>query len=191
MLADRKRVEELVRDEEQRARRKLIDAFVPLRAGQRLLLKLPQHRAGLDEMDFARKSSRPEDPQRVARERAPARPKLGVDGVRGRTGALPAVREAGADHLAEHLADLRRGGEVTARAQGITGGVIIAVARFHIGFDGDRAFRGYPVAERSLERSHETAAVPAVDSTRTRRPFAVHISHSPPRIIGSDSHWPM
>ena len=49
-----------------------------------------------------------------------------------------------------------------------------------------------PVAKRALERRHETAAVPAVGSTRTRRPLAVHISYRPPRmIIGSDSHWPM
>ena len=131
--------------------------------------------------------------------RPAARPELGIDRVRRRARALPAIGERGADQLAEHLADLRRGREIAARAERVAGRVIISVAGFHIGLDGDRPFGRDALAKRPLERGHahlplaeaQQRCVPTVGSTRTRRFFAVSISHRPPRIIGSDSHWPM
>ena len=114
---------------------KLVDGFMPMRVGHRRLLSLAQHRAGLDEMHVAGKARRAHHPQRIAGQRSAARPKLGIDRVVRRPGALPAVGQRGADHLAEHLADFRRGREIAARAERIAGRVIISVAGLHIGFD--------------------------------------------------------
>src|SRR5207249_3804426 len=128
-------------------------------------------------------------PQRIARKRSTPGPELGVNGIRWRVCALPAIGERPTDDLPEHLADLGPGGEIARRAQGVARRIIIAVAGFHIGFDGYRPLGLDTVAKRELERRHETLAVPTVDSTRTRRRLAVSIRYSPPRIIGSDSHW--
>ena len=52
--------------------------------------------------------------------------------------------------------------------------------------------RIFPLAQgRRVGSDQATLSVPAIGSTRSRRRGAVRISHSPPRIIGRQSHWPM
>ena len=121
------------------------------------------------------KPARAHHAQRVRCQRSAARSKLDINGVARRTGACPAIGQRRADHLAEHLADLRRSGEIAVDAERVARRVIISVARFHIRFDNDRPLGLDAIAERALERGHETLAVPAVASTRTRRLFAVSI----------------
>src|SRR5438309_10106717 len=106
---------------------------MPRGAGDRLLLGLSKHRAGLNEMHSTAKADGVQDPKGVARERSPPRPKFGIQSVFGRASPLPAIREGRADELAEHLADFRCRREITGRAQWVTRRVITIVARFHIG----------------------------------------------------------
>jgi len=56
MLANGQRVDELVGDEQQRPRRKVANDFMPIGVGRGLGLRLPQHRAGLDEVHLAAKA---------------------------------------------------------------------------------------------------------------------------------------
>jgi hypothetical protein len=65
VLADRKGVEEFVGEEQERFGGKILDRIMPLRLGDRLLLKLAQERAGLDQMRIAAKARRAEDAQRI------------------------------------------------------------------------------------------------------------------------------
>ena len=152
-LAHRQSIEKLVSDQHQRsALRQALEAVVPLGVRVRLPLDLAQHRARLDEMHSAIETRAAHHPQRVARQRPASRPELDVDRIRGRAGAGPAIGERGADHLPEHLADFRSGSEIAGRAQGIAGRVIIRVAGFHKGFDGDRPFRLDPLPQRPFQR---------------------------------------
>ncbi len=173
VLPDWKRVEEFVGDEQQRPRGKLVDAVVPVGIGDGLLLELAQYGAGLDKMGLAAEAGGAQHAEGVRGEGSPARPQFDVNRIGRAPRTLPRIGEGGADHLAEHLADLRRGREVAARAERVARGVIICVAGFHEGFDGDRPFRRDPLPKRTLQRGHATEAVPTVGSTRTRRFAAV------------------
>src|SRR6185437_13365242 len=171
--------------------RQVFDCVVPPRTGNRISLRLAKHRAGFDKVHIAREPGRAEHAQRIRRQRAPPRTEFRIDCVRRRAGPLPCVGKRGADHLAEHLADLRRRGEIAVGSEGIAGCIIISVARFHEGFDADRPLGLDAFAKRPLERSHAAEAVPATGSTRTRRFLAVNIRYAPSTISGIESHWPM
>src|SRR4051794_27523937 len=190
-LPHRQRIEELVGNQEERLRGKLVQIFVPVRTRQDLFLRAAKDGARLDEVHFTPKGGRAKDSQRVARKRPPPWSELGEYRVRGRSGTPPLIRNARADDFAEHLADFRRGREIAMLPERVTGRIIISVAALHERFDTDWPLGLYSVVKRPLQWSHETDAVPTVGSTRTRRRFAVHISHRPPMIIGSESHWPM
>ena len=75
------------------ASREVFDRLVPVRVRKRLRAAVAQHGAGLDEMHFAGKPGRAKHAQRVARERAPPRPELGVDGIGGRSSPLSSNRQ--------------------------------------------------------------------------------------------------
>jgi len=78
---------------------------------------------------------------------AAPRPKLDHDD-RGRpTDVIPNLGCPKTQELAEHLADLGRGGEVARCAQRIAGRVIMRVGRGHVVGDGDRAFVGDAAGE--------------------------------------------
>ncbi len=190
-LADRKGVEEFVGDQQQRRVGEGRQRIVPSGLGNSLRLRLAEYWAGLDEMDRRSKSGRAHHAKSVRCERSPAGAEFDVNRVTRLAGTCPAIGEAGADKLAEHLADFRSGGEIPPRSQRVARCVIISVAGAHERLDRHGTFGKDSVPERALQRSHETLAAPAVGSTRTRRPFAVHISQIPPMMSGSDSHWPM
>src|SRR5438270_3335597 len=154
MLADRERVEELIGDEQQRTGGKVVDAVMPARLRHGLLLQIAQNWAGFYEMHLARKARRAHHPQRIGGEGPAPGTELGINRFIRRSRPPPAIGERGADHPAGHLADLWRCGEVALRAKRVARCIIIAVARFHIGFDGDRSFGRDPLPKRALQRGH-------------------------------------
>ena len=131
-LPDRQRVEELVGDEQHRARRQRREGVVPLR--------LMRPRAPLPERAQRRAASRPdaagarrESRARRARARSASAisvPRPGPSSTSSTGSGAPMRRQTSAHHsadqLAEHLADLRRGDEVAGGAQGIARRVIDA-----------------------------------------------------------------
>ena len=122
------------------------------------------------------KPARRKHAQRIGGERSAPRPKLGINRVAGPSGAVPDIGQRGADHLAEHLADLGRGDEVARRPE--------RVARAHNIRHWPRPYtRRAPIGPSAAnprlqplgERVQATLADPNVGSTRTRRLFAVAI----------------
>ena len=126
-------------------------------------------------MDITWEFSRPHYPQGVVCKSCSAGAQFGVDRMLRRACSRPAIGERSADHLAEHLADLRSSREIAGRAQGISRGIIISVAGFHERFDGNRPFQPYSFAKRALEWGHAADGTPPVGSMRRRRLLAVKI----------------
>ena len=97
---------------------------------------------------------------------------------------LPGRDQPHADDLAEHLADLGRGGEVTVDAERLAGGVVavfrIEQAHGHVLGDGDRTVGGDQVLDAAGEARHRAVAG-----------FAVTIAQMPASTIGSDSTMPI
>ncbi|PAV69188.1 hypothetical protein WR25_04672 [Diploscapter pachys] len=84
------------------------------------------------------------------------------------------------------------------------GGGPFGASRMVEGEVGDAVYNGvrrFPPPPSALSRCHlplagedfrqATLSVPAIGSTRVRRPLAVSTRYSPPAIIGTHSHWPM
>ena len=118
-LPDRKRVEEFVGDQQQAAasgKSSMLVMPIGVRHALRLLSRR-KHRAGLDQMHFAREARPAAAPaahrRRASRARAQARHRPHPPAPRPES----SIGQRGADHLAEHLADFRRGGEVAVRAR--------------------------------------------------------------------------
>ena len=152
--------------------------------------KLPraQDRRGLDQVHLDGRLKPRHPPRRAQdiRHQGPApRPQLGQHRPRGRAPAEPGLRQRQPDKLAEHLADLRRGGEIARRPQRVAGGVIaqsrVGQAFGHVVGDRQRPARPDPPGQHLGERpSH----VP-------RRLSAQPITSTPTMTIGSDRSWPM
>ena len=152
-LADRQGVEELVRDHQQRTVGHRGEAVVPDRLaalkgrGQRFALPHAENGTGFDQMDA---QGLPEGrqhrggSQRVAHQRASARPKLDeVHAVR-RAHGRPGMGTPETDQLSEHLADFRRRDEIAGGAETV-GGNVVAELRMtqrvaHERSDGERPF---------------------------------------------------
>ena len=150
-LMNRQGVEQLVGDEQERTIGNVVEGIVPgrrdLRRGllQRLGLTAAQIGTGLDHVQIdggveARHLARA--PQRVGHQRAAPRTQL--DQANGSRPAhrFPDRGAPGAQQLAEHLADLRRGDEIALQAEGIAL-LVVAVLRMaerfgHVFGDGDR-----------------------------------------------------
>lgn len=160
-LAGGQGVEELVGDDEERRIGQALHRVVEDRRGrgQALRLKPAQNRAGLDEVEIEGGARRAQGSQGVGHQRAAAGAEFHEAGAcrracrlhRREHGASP-----GADQLAEHLADLRRGDEVAAAAEGIARGVV-AVARMpeterHVAIETDRPARADLPREDREER---------------------------------------
>ena len=101
------------------------------------VLRGAEHRAGLDEMYRWHEPRLRHRPQRVRRERPAAGAQLDPRGI-ARPGTQGEIGCPQADQLAEYLADLGRGREVTGGAERIAGGVIMGVAQRHILGERDR-----------------------------------------------------
>ncbi len=123
-LADRQRVQELVGEQDRRKLRQRVHAVVPgdRRASslQAFRLQAAQPRRGLDQVELQRRARSRARRSRMARSAsAISVPRPGPQfGERHRGGAahrLPGHGGPGAEQLAEHLGDLRRGGEVPER----------------------------------------------------------------------------
>ncbi len=162
-LTNRQRVEELVGDEEEGPRRNLRERSMPgdLAPGvrQRLRLARFQHRARLDKMHRERVAELLDlrrDAENVRHQRAAARPELDELHRRRRADHPPDVDEPGADDLAEHLADLRRGHEIAVRAERVARRVVavrgVAEAKRHVVGDAHRAVRLDEEADLLAER---------------------------------------
>ena len=148
-LPHRQRVEELVGDDDCGTRGNLAEFLRPgdgdAAVEQKLVLHRRQRRARLDEPDVERGAEFRDDPgraQRIAHQRAPARPDLDQMDRARRTHARPHFRRPQAEKLAEHLRDFRGGGEVAARAERIAVHVIAELGmgerERHVAFDRDR-----------------------------------------------------
>jgi hypothetical protein len=137
----------------------------------------------------------PRRAQDVGHQRAPARPELGQGEGRGRALVEPGLREAEADQLAEHLADLGRGGEVAARAQRIAGGVVavdgMGQAFRHVVGHGERpraggCGRGEAAQARSRAPPRERSGEAGPREHRQRQDLA----HGQPRLAQPDHMAP-
>ena len=152
-LADWQGVEEFVRDKVKRQIRQGVGTIVKgnVGAGNRLALDLAQGWRGLDQVKLCgvvkpRHGAR--RAQDIGHQGAAPRPGLGQGKGVGRALIQPALRKAQTDQLAKHLADLRRGDEITARAKRIAGGIIamhgVHQAGGHIIGQRDRSALAYP-----------------------------------------------
>jgi hypothetical protein len=146
----RKRIEELVGDEQERAGGHFGKVGMPAYrdVGEALFLDRTQTLASLDEMDtHARVKSRdtPRCPQDVGEQSGAPRTELDQTKRRRLPQVQPGAGEPGAEHLAERLTDLRRRDEVAARSQRIAG-AIIAVGRMVQGESHEPGYRERPVA---------------------------------------------
>jgi hypothetical protein len=136
---------------------------MPLRSpGKPFLLYDAQHRTGLDQVqaERRRKAGRcPADGAAGIRgERAATRSQLHEIDRRRRAHGRPHASAPDADQLAEHLGDLRRGEEIAARAQRVTGHVV-AVTRMsetepHVTVHGQRSLGGDQFGQHGLKRAH-------------------------------------
>ncbi|MCY1178636.1 hypothetical protein D9M73_189970 [compost metagenome] len=130
-LPDRQRVEEFVGDNDQRAiGGQCVDRVVPGRVRQALGLRRAQHRAGLHQMHRRRETGLARRAQRVGRKRSATGAEFDPRRVRP-PGAVPQIGTPQPDQLAEHLADLGRGGEIAAAAERIARRIILLVGRRH------------------------------------------------------------
>ena len=131
-LAEGNSVEQLVGGEQDEAARHLVEGIVPVdlpdMCGQRLALEVAQLRAGLDHMhahsgiEIGGKAG--DDAQHVGHHRAASRPDLDKADIARRPMPLPGMDHEHADHLAEELADFRRGDEIAALSEGLATAVI-------------------------------------------------------------------
>ena len=176
-LADRQGIEKFIGDQQQRAiGRDRREALMPFGVRVPLPLKVAQHRTGFDEMHLGLEPGLGHHAQRIGGERPAPRPKLDVDGIVRPARAVPAIGQRRADHLAEHLADFGRGGEIAGGAQRIAGRVIMRVGLAHEDVDADRPGGANQLAQPLGEtRRQATLSVPAIGSTRCRRRSAVII----------------
>ena len=185
MLADGQGVEKLVGHEEERAVGKVLDAVMPSGGGIAEGLGLDRAEDGrrFDEMDpggLGEARHGAGGAQDVGHQRAAPGAELGQH-ERARPPLVePGLREAEAQHLAEHLADLRRGGEIAGRAQRIARGVV-APARVeqtfgHVIRDRQRPRRGDPRQKR----------VPQAHAGRRAERSARSAAQMPTTSIGND-----
>ena len=200
-LADRQRVEELVRDDEKGAGGNVLDAVVPGDGaggvGQAGALFQPQDGAGFHQIDPQRgQEGRPEggDPQDVGHQRAASGTQLHEPHRIGGAGRVPHRQQPGAYEFAEDLGDVRRRDEIASGAErnprGVVAVVRVAQAARHVVGDGDRPgfgdLRGEPGGERRGHRAVPDASPPAAGRDSARR-----MAQAPTRIIGIDSAMPM
>ena len=160
-LANRQGIEELVGDEQRRARRHVLEPVVPVKGeaggGEGGLLPLPQGRARLHEMHDGGRLEVGQDTGRAQQVRHQgAAPRSQLDEAAGGRAAhgVPDFHHPQADQLAEHLADLGRRGEIAGRAEGIAGGVVVPQAQAHVALDRDRPVVGDDLAQGVRERLH-------------------------------------
>ena len=152
-LAKRQGVEEFVGSDEERTGRHGAKAFVPAKLGagipQRLPLQHGKARARLDESEGSailevgcELTDRTND---VPHHRAPAGPDLGQRHGQRAAERMPGHDQPGADEFSENLADLGRGDEVAAGAEGVAGRVVavcrIEQANRHVVGHGERPGR--------------------------------------------------
>ena len=152
-LAHRQSVEKLVADHDRRTVRNLFQRLGPgdRHAGleKQLVLHRRQGRACLQEPNVEGGAKVRHDarrPQRVAHQRAAARPQLDEpDGI-WRAHGRPYLRRPEADQLPEHLRDLGRRGEIARGPERIAIHVITVLGmgerKLHVAFDSDRTLEG-------------------------------------------------
>ena len=155
--------------------------------GNHHALRRAQHRRGFDKMHLRGKAKARGHLQAIARQCAAPGAQLHIEHRFGLTAAHPDVGQPHADHLAEHLADLRRGDEVSGTAQRIAARVIAGIGLAHILREGDRPGGGDQAAE-AIGKGGRLHASPAAKGGRIS---ARTTSASPIRIIGMVSHWPI
>ncbi len=168
-LADRQRVEEFVGDQEQRQRRQVGGVVVPGDGATGSAACCRSRRCAeastrctciaACEARHVRRGA-----QHIGHQGAAAGPELGQREGRRRALIQPGLRQAQPDQLAEHLADLGRGGEIAGSAEGIAGGVI-AVARDAAGIR--------PCSRQRSSARRRRSAAPAGRPARSRRPPGV------------------
>ena len=194
VLPERQRVEEFVGEQDHRAARHLREHRMPrgrrCRGRERLALPSAQHRAGLDQVQTGGRDEFGGDPSPrppgVGRQRAASGAEFHQPNRVRRTHRPPDLDAPRADQFAEHLADLRRGGEVAGGAERIAGRVV-AVFRMserfgHVVGQAQRAALGDSPAQQRRQLRH---------AAERRRRAARSTNHRPISSIGSDSSWPM
>jgi hypothetical protein len=131
ILADGQGIEEFVGDEKERPPRLGLETALPAQDGatvfQRFRLHAAQMRAGFHQHDiqaFGEIRRRLQRAQHVRHQGAAARPQFHQQWAAGAALFVPGLRQPQAQHLAEHLADLRRGDEIPAFAERVAGGVV-------------------------------------------------------------------
>ena len=198
-LIDRQRVEELVRDDDARARpappRCRPCHATGTDAASVACWRGAQHRAGLDQMHRRRRGKirqRLRGAQRVGHQRAAARPELDQPHVARRAHRRHTVAAHSADQLAEHLADLGRGDEIAAAPERIARHVVavlrMAEAERHVVGDRHRPVGLDDAPDLRFERRHAPRLAQRCSGGRR---IATTIIATPNSSIGIDSTMPM
>ena len=199
-LPDRQRVEELVRNDQRRAGRHGLEAFVPSGVGvskrgglRRAQAFVRLHKVQIDGVAKGRHG--PRGTQRIGKEGTAAGAELDEAHPLRLSHGLPHHHAPKSDQLAEHLAHLGRGDEVAARADGPAAAVITVLgkmeAKLHVGVNADG-----PVAANPLPYLVPPArSSPGLPAALAHRPEARggmrRMRKSPITIIGSESTCPM
>ena len=161
-LMDRQRVEEFVGEDDAGPAGTSLSARARASARREApacAAGLPQRRADLDQMQHDRVAETAHTlrrAQRVLHHGAAAGPELDDAQVFRRAHLLPDRRHPQPDHLAEHLADFRRGDEIAAGAERIAVGVIavlaVGQAQRHVFGDRHRPGHGDAPADFAFQR---------------------------------------
>ena len=204
-LADRQCVEELVGDEQQRSVGEVVDARDEMRFGgvQPALLRRPQHRARLDEVELERPAELGQGrrgAQKIEGQRAASGAQLDEDHRIGLADALPQIGAPQPDQLAENLADLGGGDEIAGTAEGIAPRVIAAPRimqrHCHERRDRERSLAPDAAGDRGGEAGHRHP--PDITAVQRGAPARSAAGATPTQIrtipaisTGIDSSWPI
>ncbi len=192
-MADGQGVEEFIGNQKQRPVGKtVVELALPgnvrAAAAQLLGLHLLQYRAGLDhhhvqvgnEFRFDRRGA-----QHVRHQSAASRPQFHKAGILGTALVGPGLQHPKPQHLAEHLADFRRGDEIATSPERIAGGVIA--------FLGIEQRQGHELRHRHRALGLDQGGDARVQTHAARGFFftAVQNKAAAPSQIGMDRAMPM
>ena len=131
-LADRQRVEELVRNPDGRTVRYRVRAVVPDGVEALRALEGAKRGRGFHEMHFGpERRLQPGGAERIGHQRAAPRPELDQPDIRRPAQPHPGIHAPEPHDLAEHLADFGRGGEIPAAPERVATGIVGGVAEHH------------------------------------------------------------
>ena len=192
-LAHGQRVEKFVADHDRGPVRNLLEGLGPrdrhAAVDEQFVLHRRQRRAGLDEPHverIAKSRHNAGGAQRIADQRPAPRPQLDEANGIGRAHARPHLGGPKPDQLAEHLRNLRRGGEITRRAEWIAVHVVAEIGM------GERQLHVLLDRNRTTLRDHRPDFIEELDHVEIPGRRRLHASTPKPATIsGSERTMPI